>query len=558
MAAPPVFTLNKSSYLRGETIIATLVREPGVFYTWGSGWGNTKGNGAGQDITLPVAGTTVSQGTDSGWGLGDEVLSYHIGIAAWHANPDPDGIYGSADDDWSEANLIGKTVLIVPVYNTPSALTVTSLGLSEGTGAVTAASIGAYVQNVSALKWNIAATGGAVVSAELEFGGVKYPGATGEAPKFSASGTIAVTGRVTDSLGRTATRTENITVLPYEAPKITSFNAFRSTSGGVEDDNGTYARMTFAGSASALTVGTQKNRTTYTLRTRPRGTETWTTRSSATASTSLTPTATITPSGIVAGTAYEVRIDLSDLFGATAGVTFIAKGGILMDWGEGKVGIGKEWAQGTLDVGGPIYQDGNLVVDASRAATTALAGITSLATNAEAQAGTVTTKAVTPAALQAKAATNAEAQAGTSTARFVTPAGLASRTATETRTGIAELATQAEVNAGTDTTRIVSPATLRGRSYAPWAMAAGSVDDNSVISAGTGRTTTVTLPAGRFTQPPVITVVNEAAARLTIAVISRSTTEFQVRQDNWSGAGASGRTGFMWQAIQMTAGSADG
>lgn len=55
-------------------------------------------------------------------------------------------------------------------------------------------------------------------------------------------------------------------------------------------------------------------------------------------------------------------------------------------------------------------------------ATESTAGVTPYATSAETQAGTVTTKAVTPAGVQAKAATAAEAKTGTSTVRFITPA----------------------------------------------------------------------------------------------------------------------------------------
>ena len=60
-------------------------------------------------------------------------------------------------------------------------------------------------------------------------------------------------------------------------------------------------------------------------------------------------------------------------------------------------------------------------------------------------------------------ATNAIAQEGTNTSRAVTPAGLASVTASATRRGLIEIATQAEVDAGTDSSRAVTPATLEGR-----------------------------------------------------------------------------------------------
>lgn len=58
-------------------------------------------------------------------------------------------------------------------------------------------------------------------------------------------------------------------------------------------------------------------------------------------------------------------------------------------------------------------------------------------------------------------ATNAEAQTGTDTTRAITPANLAAVTATETRAGVVELATSAEAIAGTDTARALTPATLK-------------------------------------------------------------------------------------------------
>jgi hypothetical protein len=58
-------------------------------------------------------------------------------------------------------------------------------------------------------------------------------------------------------------------------------------------------------------------------------------------------------------------------------------------------------------------------------------------------------------------ATDAEVQTGTDSSKVVTPSSLSARTATETRTGIAEIATQAEVNAGTDDLRIVTPLKLK-------------------------------------------------------------------------------------------------
>jgi hypothetical protein len=93
-------------------------------------------------------------------------------------------------------------------------------------------------------------------------------------------------------------------------------------------------------------------------------------------------------------------------------------------------------------------------------ATTDKYGWVRLASQANAQGFSVTDRVLTPANLSDIKASDAEAQ-GSGDDRFVTPKGLHNRTATTSRRGIAELATQAEVDTGTDTTRIVTPATLK-------------------------------------------------------------------------------------------------
>lgn len=58
-------------------------------------------------------------------------------------------------------------------------------------------------------------------------------------------------------------------------------------------------------------------------------------------------------------------------------------------------------------------------------------------------------------------ATNAEVQAGTNNTKAITPESLSARTATETRTGLAKIATSAEALAGTDNTTIMTPAKVK-------------------------------------------------------------------------------------------------
>ena len=125
-------------------------------------------------------------------------------------------------------------------------------------------------------------------------------------------------------------------------------------------------------------------------------------------------------------------------------------------------------------------------------------GVIALATSAEAQALTLdATKALTVARLVDRTATtsrvgvveladNTETQTGTSTTLAVTPAGLSNRTATESRAGIVQLASTAEASAGTVTTKAVTPAALKsslaayagsGHTHAASAIVSGTIDN---------------------------------------------------------------------------------
>ena len=131
-------------------------------------------------------------------------------------------------------------------------------------------------------------------------------------------------------------------------------------------------------------------------------------------------------------------------------------------------------------------------------------GVIALATSAEAQAlAPDATKALTVARLVDRTATtsrvgvveladNTETQTGTSTTLAVTPAALASRTATDARAGIVELATNAETQAGTITTLAVTPAGLASRiaSTGQAGLVALASNDQTQTGTDTGRAVT--------------------------------------------------------------------
>jgi hypothetical protein len=137
-------------------------------------------------------------------------------------------------------------------------------------------------------------------------------------------------------------------------------------------------------------------------------------------------------------------------------------------------------------------------------ATESRQGVIALATTAEAQAlAPDATKALTVARLVDRTATtgragvvvlasSTETQTGTDANKAVTPASLASRTATDARAGIVELATNAETQTGTDTTRAVTPAALASRTATDARAGIVELADNTETQNGTDTTRAVT------------------------------------------------------------------
>lgn len=112
-------------------------------------------------------------------------------------------------------------------------------------------------------------------------------------------------------------------------------------------------------------------------------------------------------------------------------------------------------------------------------------------------------------------ATSAEVQTGTDTSKVVTPSGLSARTATETRSGIAEIATQAEADAGTIDTHIITPLKLK------------TLLDNRTggfaVNIGDGTATTFTVTHNLNTKDVVVELVEVSTGETVYADTARPT-----------------------------------
>lgn len=123
-----------------------------------------------------------------------------------------------------------------------------------------------YVQTKSKLKIVASASGSyssPIRSYVYNIGSQSYSGlentyTMGE--EVRDSGTVAITVTVTDSRGRTASKTVNITVLAYSPPQITHFECSRcGDANGSVNANGQYLKVTFGYSVSQLNNKNQAN-----------------------------------------------------------------------------------------------------------------------------------------------------------------------------------------------------------------------------------------------------------------------------------------------------------
>lgn len=139
------------------------------------------------------------------------------------------------------------------------------------------AGIGQYVQSQSKLKFSIVTSGnqGSTITSVLtKFNGQTYSGSTFTTQAIQNSGTLSYTITVTDSRGRTATKSGSVSVTTYSPPSLTNVSAKRANSGyAVDESSGTYALLHFKVGFTSLS---NKNVTSFYIRYRASGTSSWT------------------------------------------------------------------------------------------------------------------------------------------------------------------------------------------------------------------------------------------------------------------------------------------
>ena len=241
---------------------------------------------------------------------------------------------------YSGSTLIGtKSINFTATVPSGVVPSISAIALSDPTGYAT--TYGAYVQNKSKIKVAVTAAGSyssSIRSVSITANGVTVATNPYTSNVITASGgskTVSVT--VTDSRGRTATKTANYTVISYTSATVTSLSANRCLQDGTVDEDGEYMKITYAGSITALN---NKNTKSFKVEYKEHNSTTWTT--------ALTYTDSYTASGSVVVAAsteksYDVRFTVTDAFGASASLTTVTTAFTLIDFNKsGKaMAIGK-------------------------------------------------------------------------------------------------------------------------------------------------------------------------------------------------------------------------
>lgn len=139
------------------------------------------------------------------------------------------------------------------------------------------AGIGQIVQSQSRLNFAITysgAQGSTVTSVSTKFEGQTYNNSSFTTGTVQGSGTLSYVITVTDSRGRTASKSGSVTVSAYSSPSLTNVTARRANSSYVVDEaSGTYALLHFKVGFTSLTGN---NATSFYIQYRASGASSWT------------------------------------------------------------------------------------------------------------------------------------------------------------------------------------------------------------------------------------------------------------------------------------------
>lgn len=232
-----------------------------------------------------------------------------------------------------------KTVTMTGKVPTGVLPTISAVRVTEATAGL-AAQFGAFVQDYSKLAVSITAAGakGSTITAyKTTLQGATHTAASFTSAVLTASGTLNMITTVTDSRGRSVSKTTPITVLPYTAPHTSEFYAFRCDDGGTAQPDGVYLSLAFSYEVAQLGG---KNTAAMVIDYKRTTASSWTV---------LHRGSDLDGSGIMLITdttfstdyQYDVRMTATDYFGKSTSYTVrLPTGAVVLDFKADGTGVG--------------------------------------------------------------------------------------------------------------------------------------------------------------------------------------------------------------------------
>lgn len=261
-------------------------------------------------------------------------------------------------ETYSSGTLVGTSTKTFTLWVTGDMYpTFTSLALSGHN----LGSDGSYVQSVSSVAATIVGAtgsyGSTITSYSISGHELNVQSSYGISNTFTNSGNATYTATITDSRGRTATKTASIYIVPYHKPSVSITNLYRCDNNGNPQNEGTYVRIIADYSTASLSTLSRKYTIQYQKTTEL---ATWTTVVNKASLSSTSGTIAYTVPNISVTNAYNISITIEDNYGSATATNKVGVASCLMNIEKNGVGIGKFYTQGTLDVGGEMYVDGSL------------------------------------------------------------------------------------------------------------------------------------------------------------------------------------------------------
>jgi len=311
-------TVSATSVNMGASITVTMSRASGSFT---------------HDLTYKFGSATGTIGTDLG-------TSKAWTVPLSLASQIPSGTSGTCTitcKTYNGSTLIGtKTVSFTAKVPSSVVPTISSVAVAD-TNSAYATKFGSLVQNKSKAKFTITASGayGSTITAyKTVIEGKTYTGATPTTAVLTGSGTVTATITVTDSRGRTASTTKSFALLAYTAPKVTTFDAYRTDAEGAVNYEGSNAKITVNFTIASVS---SKNTNSYKIEYKLQSATAWTSLASGTGYTynqSIVTDAVFNPNY-----AYDIRLTVTDYFGSVTKVSEIPTAFTLLDFNASGRGV---------------------------------------------------------------------------------------------------------------------------------------------------------------------------------------------------------------------------